>query len=281
MFKHSQRDRSELDPLTPSGVTSRQIVGIIAATMLVVLLAPVGVRAAPQLTQMVINDATGTFKAGVDASGNLQVKSSQNGTWNVGASQNGTWNVGASQNGAWNVGVNNSSSNPVPVSGTVGIDTSSNTVQLGNPANSPGLVEDVGAPGRIAFQESVQLDFTAGDTHTANVILVPAGKRLVIEFVSAGWVIPSGQTIVQLSVETIFQGHDAFHFFAPVMTGSSTIGDWAALSQETSLYADHLSNPGGDVAINVYRSDSTGSGNGALTVSGYLIDCSGSVPCQS
>jgi hypothetical protein len=281
MFKHSQRDRSELDPLTPSGVTSRQIVGIIAATMLVALLAPVGVRAAPQLTQMVINDATGTFKAGVDASGNLQVKSSQNGTWNVGASQNGTWNVGASQNGAWNVGVNNSSSNPVPVSGTVGIDTSSNTVQLGNQANSPGLVEDVSSPGRIAFQESAQLDFTAGDPHTANVILVPAGKRLVIQFVSAAWIVPNGQQVVRVSIETIFQGHDAFHFFAPASSGTTSIGDWITLSQETELYAEHLSNPGGDLAINAWRSDSTGSGNGALTVSGYLIDCSGSVPCQS
>jgi len=158
LFEHSQRDRSELDPLSPSHVTGRQIIGIIAATMLVVLLAPVGVRAAPQLTQMEINDATGTFKAGVDAGGNLQVKSSQNGTWNVGASQNGTWNVG----------VNNSSSNPIPVSGSVGIDPSSNSVQLGNPANSPGLVEDVSAPGRIAFQKEVQLDFTA-DTHSSTL----------------------------------------------------------------------------------------------------------------
>jgi hypothetical protein len=281
MFKHSQRNRSQPDPLAPSHVTTRQVIGIIAATMLVVLLAPVGVRAAPQLTQTVINDATGTFKAGVDASGNLQVKSSQNGTWIVGASQNGTWNVGASQNGTWNVGVNNSSSNPVPVSGSVRIDPSSNTVQLGNPANSPGLVEDVGAPGRIAFQKEVDVNFTAGDDHTSNFILVPAGKRLVIEFVSAGWVIPNGQKILQVSIETIFQGHDAFHFVAPAFTGTSAIGDWFSLSQETALYAEHLSNPGGDVVINAWRSDTTGSGNGGLTVSGYLIDCSGSVPCQS
>jgi hypothetical protein len=276
MFKHSKAHRSKLD-LTSSQVTSRQMIGIIAATMLVVLLAPIGVRAAPQLTQTVINDASGTFKAGVDASGNLQVKSRQNGSWTVGASQNGTWNVG----------VNNTSSNPVPVTGSVGIDPSSNTVQLGNPANSPGFVEDVGAPGRIAFQQSVQLNFTAGDSMSSNFILVPAGKRLVIGFVSAGWVIPNGQKILQVSVETLFQGHDAFHFFAPVLSGTSTginappPGDWFALSQETELYAEHLSNPGGDVVINVFRSDSTGSGNGALTVSGYLIDCSGSVPCQS
>jgi len=76
-------------------------------------------------------------------------------------------------------------------------------------------------------------------------------------------------------METHFQGNDAFHFFAPVSSGTSTIWDWIAVSQETELYAEHLSNPRGDVVIDVFRWDSTGTGNGALTVSGYLIDCLG------
>ena len=105
-----------------------------------------------------------------------------------------TPSVNAQQSGTWNVGITGT-----PVVGldagnnTVKFDAVNNTVKV-DPTN-PLSIRDVDNPARQPFRKSVFVSFPDGATFAAinPGINPPAGKRLVIEAVSASGNIPSGQ----------------------------------------------------------------------------------------
>lgn len=179
------------------------------------------------------------------------------------------------------VTVANTSANPVPTvaqgtttvggtvnignSPTVGISPSANTVQIGNTTNTPVLVRDVDSnAARQPFQATTNLVFTSGfNNQGAFIASVPAGKRLVIEYVSMVLLLPTGQKPSQAEIVT-----DNFpHFLIATQQGSFGVFDTFSVSQQVRLYADS------SVAFNVVRSANDGvDGSLTATISGYLIN---------
>jgi hypothetical protein len=118
------------------------------------------------------------------------------------------------------------------------------------------LVRDLDNPARNAVQFAF---YNSG----ANVYHVPAGKILVIEYVSFKTVYNTPGTY---ALVTTVKGVTVGHYFSPnsfIGVGNATGGDWF-LGTTVRIYAD----PGTDVTISTYAS--AASGDGAF--SGYLID---------
>jgi hypothetical protein len=163
------------------------------------------------------------------------------------------------------------------VGGTVGIDPEANFVTVDS--STPVLVTSVDDPGRAEFHVSRAMFHEDGDGGISHAFIeVPAGKRLVITFVSGRAVLPGGQKLIDVSMETTTVGNAnaAVHRFVPSFTGTTTfLGpiDHFVFSQDTQIYAD------GRIAIFSERSDDTVSGSVHVSISGYLIDCS-VAPCS-
>jgi hypothetical protein len=111
------------------------------------------------------------------------------------------------------------------VGGTLGIDSS-----------TPIATTDASA--RQSFQERLVANIPGGQFAGQASFTVPTGKRLIIQFVSAGWVVAAGDRIGQVTVDTETDGVVATHHFAAVFTGPRAGGDTWSVSQDTSLYAD-------------------------------------------
>lgn len=184
----------------------------------------------------------------------------------VAATQNGTWNVGISGTPTVNLGAGN----------TVGINGS---LQVGNTASSPVLVRDVDNAARLAFQASASITLADGTTFaTSTITTVPAGKRLVIEYISALAATQTGQkALAQIQV---YQGTTPYlHRVALSLQGTFTTsfgtGDEFVAGQSTRLYAD----AGTAVIVEIGRSASSGAAKGVFVISGYLVDCGAGDGC--
>ncbi len=129
------------------------------------------------------------------------------------------------------------------------------------PGGSPLPVRDVDNPARQPFQVSIL---------TGN-FTVPAGKRLVIEFVSGLVVTPPTcrlrNLILMTSISIQGQQVIANHRFVPTLTASGISND-NLISQETRLYAD----PGTTVRVIPNFSVQFCDAIGGFSVTGYLVD---------
>jgi hypothetical protein len=149
--------------------------------------------------------------------------------------------------------------------GTVGIDPSRNAVQVSNPESSAVAVRDVDF-GRHPFSQSADFSFPDGAITRSTPITTPSGKRLVIEYVSGHFSVPTGQNITKIALGATLDQQFANHFVARVPLGDSGLGsEFFGASQHMRVYADGL-------FINVQRSGSAGTAAGTVTVSGYLVD---------
>ena len=181
-----------------------------------------------------------------------------------------TPSVNAQQSGTWNVGITGT-----PVVGldagnnTVKFDAVNNTVKV-DPTN-PLSIRDVDNPARQPFRKSVFVSFPDGATFAAinPGINPPAGKRLVIEAVSASGNIPSGQKFactlnitdefaqvlfnldLTLTLQATFGGVDSFQ-------GNTT----------TRVYLE----PSDNIAFDAFRTSGAGSGGMRVSFSGYFVD---------
>ena len=166
------------------------------------------------------------------------------------------------------VRVINTQTNPVPVTltGNLAVDTST---------NAPLLVRDVDNPARqpvIRLADDVNV--LVGETQASKqMYTVPAGKRLVIEFVSVRTFVDPGQKVfVEVGVSDGQTSYDIN--LAPTLVGkfpagnSGLFGDRSAISQQTRLYA----NAGDTVHAFVQKNDDTGAGQANINVTGYLVD---------
>jgi hypothetical protein len=171
--------------------------------------------------------------------------------------------VGAQQSGTWNVGINGTP--------TVGLDVGNNTVKIDTASPLP--VRDADEPARTAFQAMGSGDFDFGSNQTTiDLTTVPAGKRLVIQYVSATMRLPNGHKFTEVSLFTAFDGNGGVSLFlVPSLTASDANSDYFAASQPVFKYAG----AGTLVTARLFR-DSAGvgvSGAGIVAISGYLIDC--------
>ena len=145
------------------------------------------------------------------------------------------------------------------IGNTVGI---SGPVNVGNDATSPLPVRDVDNPARFAFHSNRSNTMSAGEDELLLDFfpVVPAGKRLVIEYVSVRASLPVGQRIVSASV--------VGNFFPVTFQGSNGISDTSVGGQLVRAYAD----AGGTPTVFLIRSSSIGTGVAIASISGYLID---------
>jgi hypothetical protein len=100
----------------------------------------------------------------------------------------------------------------------------------------------------------------------AVVTTVPAGKRLVIEFVSALVFVPAAQHVVELSLQSPPGSYS--HYLTPVPLGRNGLNDEFVASQSLRLYA----NAGQRVQVAVSRTGSNGPASALVSLSGVLVD---------
>jgi len=130
-----------------------------------------------------------------------------------------------------------------------------------SPQPAPQLVRDIDNPARQPFQR--QLGFEVTEFGGFSSFTVPAGKRLVIEYVSASGVVPSGDSMQYLVVTGEVQN------FIPVAQQASAPGVvFCVAGLQTRLYAE----PGTSVTLGALRTGSTGTSSANISISGYLVD---------
>jgi hypothetical protein len=160
----------------------------------------------------------------------------------------------------------------VQVSGTTNVDVQ-------NDSSAPVIVQDVSTPKRTPFQANAIFPaqpFANGQTETGS-ITVPAGKRLVIEHVSARAVIDFGDAtpFFYFTISTTVAGVTVEHSMATpqpftFQCSNCSIGTNSvhAVSQEMKLYAD----PGSTITATVLATSPRAGTTLNFAVSGYLED---------
>jgi hypothetical protein len=184
-------------------------------------------------------------------------------TGTVQAEQSGTWNVGI--NGTPTVGLANGSS--VGVSGTVGIDSQSNTVKIDG--TSPIPVRDVDNPARNVFVYSNSSSMPDGIHNAAYSFSVPDNKRLVIEQLSGSVdVSPTADQKVVVGVNGQVGGTYMEYFILGQDAGTAGIFEQYLASSQMRTYAE----PGNPVTVFATRNNATGGAIVNVFLSGYLVD---------
>ncbi len=155
---------------------------------------------------------------------------------------------------------------PVPVTGTVEITTNQPVPVTGSVSvtttEGPLLVSDINNIARQPFQRIMFLP--AGPSS----FVVPAAKRLVIEFASMNTSVDTGCRVIALTIQTTLDGTNAGFSLPP--THAIVPGrNFDTVGQPVSIYAD----PGTQVTFSTFT-QSVGSCNliGNIAVSGYLVD---------
>src|ERR1035437_7452779 len=176
--------------------------------------------------------------------------------------------IAVSRAQAGKVTVVNTSSNPVPVSitGTPTVNIGNlpdgtNTVQVFATTNTPVFVRDVDNPARQFYQRSLQSSQSSVSSWLVVFDAVPAGKRLVVEFISLEAVVSNGN-VIRAIVD--HQQGDPTHRFP---FSAQATGDFVA-AQQMRMYFEAGETP----RISVFRDTNTGTIYLAGTISGYYID---------
>ena len=163
----------------------------------------------------------------------------------------------------------NSQSEPVPVTGTVSVS---------NLGGAPLPVRDVDNPARQPFQANI-IDIPIGLPNPV-FFTVPAGKRLVIEYVSADIEADNTQcpNAPRYELTTTAGGVTLDHFFYTKdagTLGTSVNDDTKAfgLSQQTRIYADPNTQVRLDIRTGTFPTCGFHLNEGSgIRVSGYLVD---------
>jgi hypothetical protein len=185
--------------------------------------------------------------------------------------------VNASQNGAWNVGVNN-----FPATQSVSFNGAPQPVSLSNTTAAPLFTRDVDNPARqpvlgtcdaisqlpVNNYVSCDLSFTSPTTSFTSV---PAGQRLVIEFVSGTADVPTGFKPLSFQIRTGLGNAYTYISFATTFMGTLAPNglDEYQVAQQTRIYED----PNTTVHVLVSSSDLSFANPYTLTVAvtGYLV----------
>jgi len=188
--------------------------------------------------------------------------------------------VNASQNGGWTVGVNNLpaiqnvSFNGVaqPVSFSSTPTTPLFTRDVDNPVRQP-VFGSCGATNQVPVNGFVSCDISF-ISPTSSFSSVPAGQRLVIEFVSGEADVPTGFKPLEFGIRTSLGNAYTDVDFVTTFIGTSTINgiplDEYKVGQQTRIYED----PNATVHVEVFASDTNYSDpySVSVTVTGYLVN---------
>jgi hypothetical protein len=190
----------------------------------------------------------------------------------------------AAQTTVQDVRVVNTSALPVPVTAPQPLQTIvQNPVQVtaSQPLATAVLgpfplpVRELDNPGRQAFQAQVSATIAANSfSGFDSSFIVPAGKRFVIEHVSALGVITPPDQLLLVAIDVTVNSSPIptiSHLLAPQNRGQvnpqQTSHYWVA-SEQTRLYAD----PGTTISVSGQRNDDAVEGTVSVRLSGHLVD---------
>jgi len=126
-------------------------------------------------------------------------------------------------------------------------------------------INDAGQP----FQASAGMVQSGTNVSTLTVATVPAGKRLVIEWVSMTAQVPPGQHAEIMEITTSSGSGGASHAFVIHQQPNAVVGDALfRVNQSLRLYA----NAGTQVSALFRRNTGAGTANFHLSISGYLVN---------
>jgi hypothetical protein len=170
----------------------------------------------------------------------------------------------------------------VQLAGTSTVQVSGTTnVRVQNDSTAPVPVQDISKPKQTPFQSSQNFGpfpFATGNTTVSVAVLVPSGKRLVIEQISAqaSNSFTTQNSFVQFTVSTTVAGVSVQHFLeAPQVfnftcqTCDNQNQSHNVLSQQVKFYAD----AGSTVQLTAMAEIATGGVTDVnFVISGYLED---------
>lgn len=140
------------------------------------------------------------------------------------------------------------------------------SVFVENSEEKPALIRDVDNAARHAFQQEVKVTLKDGASGANGWVEVPAGKRVVIEHVSAFSYAPSGQKILFSLMTQVYP--DLTMRKHLLQTGEGSFGNQPRFlsSQLVRLYS------GSSWGARVDRDSSAGEVEATFVVSGYILD---------
>lgn len=139
-------------------------------------------------------------------------------------------------------------------------------VAVNNTATNPVQARDVDNPGRQPFSFGILGTLNAGQPFLLiDVTTVPAGKRLVIEYVNMEAQVIPGQKVLTRLFSTGASGN--ISLFAPFQ---AKIGFFDVLI--ASHLIKHYAEPGSTVKLQVFADESLGGAGIAISIVGHLID---------
>ena len=139
------------------------------------------------------------------------------------------------------------------------------SVLVGNPLSNPVNIRDATeAMQPVSVGQAFPFSLPPGGVfQQMGFFTVPAGKRLVIEYVSGQCNLPAGQTFwVQLVTPGSFINTSQSNPASSVNASSATLG------HVVRKYVDQ----GATLLVSVFRSDTTGSGSCFVSVEGHLVN---------
>jgi hypothetical protein len=158
------------------------------------------------------------------------------------------------------VNVGNLGASPLPVTGTVNV---------GNLGDNPLPVRDVDNPVRQPVQFTGQCSQTGRLFCLMFSYQVPAGKRLVIEYVSISANAPAGQ-VVAWGISTNVGGRQVAHFLPNTSPAAEFFEPFAQMGVPVQLYADP--DPDNPVLMIAARNGEGASVTFRGSFSGYLVN---------
>ena len=125
---------------------------------------------------------------------------------------------------------------------------------------------EVNNPDKHPFQVSVNFSLDAGMTIQNGIVIVPAGKRLVIEYISSQAFLPGGQKAL-FSFFCRAQDDGTWHHLPATASGRFGSQDCFECGHLVRLYAD----PGTGVALRTQRDSGVGTGTSTMSLSGHFV----------
>lgn len=253
---------------------SRFVFTLVVLAVATITLLPAATGAPPASKQEVTVVNTPAQAVPVAVQGTVPVAATQAGSWAVDVLGTPTFKLAADGNtvkaqqaGTWTVGIDGTPTVTIAGTPTVGISPSANTVQLAPPASPIPVASDEFA-GKTPVQVFKHYEPLGFDLFTT-LYTVPAGKRLVIEYVTINTDIPINSGAFAFITTQV--GSTTARFYVPTSFQSLFNGGTTAIfegQQITRLYAD----AGTAVGYEVHRSTGAGPAENEISFSGYLVD---------
>jgi hypothetical protein len=140
------------------------------------------------------------------------------------------------------------------------------SVTVVNPATNPARTSSVDEPGRAPYQFFKNLQPCSGGVCQVTTPTVPAGKRLVVQHVSAFGALTSPGNFVEVVVSS---SSSVLSTFAPPLFGNPAGAQGFAFDQIVQGYVD----AGSEVTVFISTNGSFNNAASDFVVTGYLIDC--------